>query len=29
LHANLREGLADLIQLERFDDGGDEFHGCS
>jgi hypothetical protein len=29
LHANLREGLADLIQLERLDDGGDEFHGCS
>jgi len=29
LHTNLREGLADLVQLERLDDGGNEFHGCS
>jgi hypothetical protein len=29
LHPDLGEGLADLVQLKGFDDGGDEFHGCS
>ena len=26
-HPDLAQGLADLLQLERFDDGGDLFHG--
>jgi hypothetical protein len=29
LNPDLRQGLADLIQLKGFDDGGNEFHGCS
>jgi hypothetical protein len=27
LNADRREGLADLVELERLDDGGDELHG--
>ena len=27
LHADRREGLAHLVELERLDDGGNEFHG--
>jgi hypothetical protein len=27
LHADRRKGLADLVELERLDDGGYEFHG--
>src|SRR5664279_237175 len=27
LHADCRKGLADLVELERLDDGGDELHG--
>jgi hypothetical protein len=26
VHADGRERLADLVKLERFDDGDDEFH---
>ena len=26
LHADRRQGLADLVELERLDDGGNQFH---
>jgi hypothetical protein len=28
-HAHAGEGFAHLVELERFDDGGNEFHGDS
>jgi hypothetical protein len=29
LNPDLGQSLTDFVQLEGFDDGGDEFHGCS
>src|SRR5262249_13309738 len=29
LNADLGEGIADLVELERLDDGHDDFHRCS